>query len=129
MNYTVGDFVIQLKNASLARKKEVITSYANISKAIAKVLIKEGFLDSVTEETIDGRRSLIVKLRYVKRRPTLTDVSLVSKPSLRAYVPSNSILKKQGRSETAILSTNLGVITGKEAVKKGVGGELLFKVW
>jgi small subunit ribosomal protein S8 len=129
MNYTVGDFVIQLKNASLARKKEVITSYANISKAIAKVLVKEGFLDSVTEDTVDGHRSLIVKLRYVRRRPTLTDVALVSKPSLRAYVPSNIILKKQGKSETAILSTNIGVITGKEAVKKGVGGELLFKVW
>lgn len=129
MNYTVGDFVIQLKNAALARKKEIVTSYANISKAIAKVLIKEGFLDSVTEETIDGRRSLVVKLRYVRRRPTLTDVALVSKPSLRAYVPANLIMKKQGKSETAILSTNIGVITGKEAVKKGVGGELLFKVW
>lgn len=129
MNYTIGDFIIQLKNASLARKKEVITSYANLSKAVAKVLVKEGFLDSVTEETIDGRRHLIVKLRYVRRRPTLTDVALVSKPSLRAYVPTTAILKKQGKAETTIISTNIGVITGKEAVKKGVGGELLFKVW
>ncbi|MEK7571140.1 MAG: 30S ribosomal protein S8 [Patescibacteria group bacterium] len=129
MNYTVGDFVIQLKNASLARKKEIVTSYANISKAIAKVLVKEGFLESVNEETIDGKRSLVVKLRYVRRKPTLTDVSLVSKPSLRTYVPSGTINREQGRSAIAVLSTNIGVITGKEAVKKNVGGELLFKVW
>ena len=129
MNYTVGDFVIQLKNAALARKREVVTPYANISKAIAKVLIKEGFVESVTEEKEGNIRKLVVKLRYQRRKPSITDVSLVSKPSLRAYVPSKEIMKKQGRSATAILSTNVGVLTGKDALKKGVGGELLFRIW
>ncbi|HEX8932045.1 MAG TPA: 30S ribosomal protein S8 [Patescibacteria group bacterium] len=129
MNYTVGDFVIQLKNATLARKKELITPFANIKKAIAKVLIKEGFIDSLKEETIDGRKMLVVTLRYASRKPTITDVALVSKPSLRVYVEASEISTKQGRAETAIISTNMGVITGKEAIKKNVGGELLFKVW
>jgi small subunit ribosomal protein S8 len=128
-NYTIGDFVIQLKNAALARKKEVVTPYANISKAIAKVLIKEGFVESVTEEKDGTKRLLKVKLRYQRRKPSITDVSLVSKPSLRTYVPAKEIGANQGRSATAILSTNVGVLTGKDAIKKGVGGELLFKIW
>lgn len=129
MNYTIGDFIIQLKNAALTRKKEVVMPYANIKQAVAKVLIKEGFLESVKTETIDGHKMLIVALRYSRRKPTLTDVKLVSKPSLRVYIESKEIISKQGRSETAIISTNMGVLTGKEAIKKGVGGELLFKVW
>ena len=129
MNYIVGDFVIQLKNASLARKKEIVTPYSNLNKAIGKVLVKEGFLDSVKDETVDGHKALSVTLRYQRRRPTITDVKLVSRPSLRAYVGSDEIAQKQGREAIAILSTNAGVLTGKEAIKKGVGGELLFKIW
>ena len=129
MNYSIGDFVIQLKNAALARKKEVKTPYANISKAVAKVLIKEGFLETVTEEADGARRFLKVKLRYQRRKPSITDITLVSKPSLRAYIPAKEIGATQGRSATAILSTNIGVLTGKDAIKKGVGGELLFKIW
>lgn len=129
MNYTIGDFIIQVKNAALARKKELVTPYANISKAVAKVLVKEGFLDSAKEETIDGRRKLALTLRYARRKPALTDVILVSKPSLRVYVEVSEIGSKQGRHHIAILSTNNGILTGKEAIKKGVGGELLFKVW
>jgi small subunit ribosomal protein S8 len=129
MNYVVGNFIIQLKNASLAHKKDVVTIYSNINKAIANVLKKEGFLDEVKEETVDGKRVLSVHLRYQRRKPTITDVALVSKPSLRTYVGADEIMKKQGRAAIAILSTNVGILTGKEAIKKGVGGELLFKIW
>lgn len=129
MNYTIGDFVIQLKNAAMTRKKEVVTPFANIKEAIGKVLVKEGFLASVKTETIEGRKMLVAELRYARRRPTLTDVKLISKPSLRVYVESTEIASKQGRAETAILSTNVGILTGREAIKKNVGGELLFKVW
>lgn len=123
------DFVIQLKNGALARKKEIVTQYSNLDKAIAKALIKEGFLDTVTEDTVDGKRQLTVTLRYQRRKPAITDVTLISKPSLRVYLGANEIAKKQGRAAVAILSTNAGVLTGKEAIKKGVGGELLFKIW
>lgn len=129
MNYVIGDFVIQLKNASLARKKVVVTPYANLSKAVAKVLKKEGFLDDVKEDIVDGHKVLQVSLRYARRKPVITDVNLVSKPSLRTYVGVSEIASKQGRATTAILSTNVGVLPGKEAIKKGVGGELLFKIW
>jgi len=129
MNYTVGDFAIQLKNAALARKKEITTPYANIKKAIAKVLIKEGFLDSVKEETVDDKKRLVVTLRYQRRKPAITDVTLVSKPSLRVYIGADEIGSKQGRASLAILSTNGGIMTGYSAMKKKLGGELLFKIW
>lgn len=122
-------FIIQLKNASMARQKNVSLPYANIHKAIAKTLVKEGFLETVKEETKDGKKKLNVSLRYSKRRPTLTNVKIISKPSLRVYAPKSDILKIQGRASTLILSTPQGVLSGKEAFKKGVGGELLFRIW
>jgi small subunit ribosomal protein S8 len=129
MNYVIGDFIIQLKNAALAHRKEVVAPYANISKAVALALKKEGFVDGVSEETVDGKRMLNVSLRYQRRKPAITDIYLVSKPSLRTYVGSNEIARKQGRAATAVLSTNVGILTGNDAIKKGVGGELLFKIW
>jgi small subunit ribosomal protein S8 len=129
MNYTIGDFVIQIKNAALARKKELYFPFSNIQKAIGKVLIKEGFLEEVKKEEIEGKKILYVKLRYQRRRPTITDVALISKPSLRVYVGSDEIAKKQGKAKTVVLSTNNGIITGREAMKRKVGGELLFKIW
>jgi small subunit ribosomal protein S8 len=129
MNYVIGDFVIQLKNAALANRKSVTAPYANISKSVAQVLKKEGFIDSVSEESIDGKRMLTVMLRFQRRKPAITDISLISKPSLRTYIGSHEIASKQGRSTTAILSTNIGILSGYDAIKKGVGGELLFKIW
>jgi small subunit ribosomal protein S8 len=123
------DFVIQLKNAAMARKKDVTTPYANINKAIAKALMKEGFVETVKEDDQDGRKMLSIRLRYQSRKPAITDVLLVSKPSLRRYVSATEIVKIQGKASTAIISTNAGVLSGKEAIKKGVGGELLFKIW
>ncbi|HSW47897.1 MAG TPA: 30S ribosomal protein S8 [Candidatus Saccharimonadales bacterium] len=123
------DFVIQLKNAAMARKKDITVPYANLNKAIAKALIKEGFLESAKEETVDGKRLLNIRLRYQSRKPAITDLILLSKPSLRKYVGAVEIGKIQGRSSVAIISTNIGVLSGKEAIKKGAGGELLFKIW
>ncbi len=123
------DFVIQLKNAAMARKKDITVPYANLNKAIAKALIKEGFLETAKEETVDGKKLLSIRLRYQSRKPAITDLVLISKPSLRKYVGAAEIGRIQGRASTAIISTNIGVLSGKEAIKKGAGGELLFKIW
>ena len=130
MNYHVADFILRLKNASLARRKQVLMPYSNINKAIGKTLVKEGFLAEVTEETIEGKKTLVAKLRYANRRPVISDVIIVSKPSLRVYVNANDVRSVSGKDAmTSILSTNAGVMTGKDAARKGVGGELLFRVW
>ncbi len=113
----------------MARKKDITTPLSNINKGIAKALIKEGFLDSAKEETVEGRKVFSIKLRYQRRKPAISDVLLLSKPSLRKYVTASEIGRIQGRAAVAILSTNAGIISGREAIKKGVGGELLFKIW
>jgi len=128
-SYTIGDFIIRVKNASLANRKQIHLPYAKAVKEIAKVLVKEGFLSGVKEEEVEGKKQLAVELRYQRRHPAVSDVRIISKPSLRVYIPAKDILSDQGRAMVSILSTSNGIMTGKEAVKKGIGGELLFKIW
>ena len=129
MNYHVADFLIRIKNASAARRKEVVMPYSNINKAIAKVLIKEGYLADVKEGEVDGKRNLTVGIRYAKRKPVVTAVEIISKPSLRRYIDNEAIrFEERKNALITVLSTSQGIMTGKDAMKKGIGGELLFKI-
>ncbi len=130
INHIVSDFVIRIKNAAMARRHEVIVPFSNINKAMGTVLVKEHFLESMKEEVIDGKKMLRGIIRFERRHPVVTDVEIISKPSLRVYSgKSETIVRERKRKGTVILSTSKGVITGKEARKKGVGGELLFEIW
>ncbi len=129
MNYQVGDFIVRIKNAYLARQKQVTMPFSKINKAIAQVLVKEGYLAGVVEQDTDGKKALVAQLRYENRRPAMHDIRIISKPSVRVYVDNTDIKQDKERSLTAIISTSNGIMTGKEALKKGVGGELLFKIW
>lgn len=128
MEYRVGDFIIQVKNAYMARRRTVTSPYSNIVLAIAKTLVKSGYLSDAKKTEIDGKNYITVELRYERRKAVVHDVSLVSKPSLRVYVGSQEIQVK-GQAVTSIVSTSQGVMTGTQAYKKGVGGELLFRIW
>jgi small subunit ribosomal protein S8 len=104
--------------------------YSNINKAIGKVLVKEGFVSEIKDADNDGKKELNVALRYVRRKPVVSDVTIISKPSLRVYVTAHDLAMIQRKDAmTSIISTSQGIMTGKEAIKKGVGGELLFKIW
>lgn len=129
MDYHVGDFIIRIKNGYRARRKSVVMPYSNINKAVAKVLVKEGFLAKVEENEDNGKRTILAHLRYENRKPTFHEVKLISKPALRVYVGSHDMQIDKDKAMTAIISTSSGIMTGKDAVKKGVGGELLFKIW
>ena len=130
MNHSVSDFIIRIKNAALAGRKEAVLPFSNINKEIGKVLVKEGFLENIKEENKKGRKSLKAVLKYEKRIPVLTDVVIISKPSLRIYEPARHIgnIQRKGK-KTVIISTNQGIMTGDEAQKKGIGGEILFTIW
>lgn len=128
--YHVADFIIRIKNAYSARRREVIMPYSNICFAVGKTLVKNQFLSEIKIEEVDGRRQIKAILRYARRKPVVTEVDIVSKPSLRVYVSAKENQMRGMRDAmTAILSTSEGIMTGKEARKKGIGGELLFKVW
>ena len=127
--YHVADFIIRIKNASAARRKEVVMPYSKISKSIAKLLVKEGFLADVKEVEEEGKKVIQVGIRYVRRKPVVSTVTIISKPSLRTYFDIAG-LKTQNRkdSTTLIVSTSKGIMTAKQALKENIGGELLFKI-
>jgi small subunit ribosomal protein S8 len=127
--YHVGDYITRIKNSYHARKKQFVMPYSNINKAIGSLLVKEGFLAKVEESNINGKRTLISYLRYEDRKPALQDVKLISKPSVRVYYDLEQMTKDKDRASTVIISTSSGILTGTQAKKKGVGGELLFRIW
>jgi len=124
LNYPVGDFLIRLKNAAMAERSVVSANKSKLNKAVAEALKKEGFLDEVKEEK-DG---LTVKLSFRKKEPVLLDVKLVSKPGLRIYMNVEELVAKKGPS-VVILSTPLGVLSAKDAIKKKVGGEVIAEIF
>lgn len=127
--YNVADFIIRIKNASAARRKEVRMPYSNLNKAIAKVLVKQGFLADIKEIEEEGHRLLLAGIRFQSRKPVVTDVQIISKPSLRTHMDVAGLAHEQRRdSMTLIVSTSSGIMSGKDAIKKGIGGELLFKI-
>ena len=77
MNHTVSDFIIRIKNAARARRREILAPYTRITREIAKVLEKEGFLEEVKEQIDDKKKMLSLKIRYKNRIPVLTDVKLI----------------------------------------------------
>ncbi len=130
VNHTVSDFIIRIKNAAKARRKEILTPYNRISRDIAKVLVKEGFLENVKEQVVDDKKMLGIKIKYNNRIPVITDTKVVSKPSSRTYSGSKNLIQNQRKGMyTIILSTNKGIMTGDEAQKKNLGGEVLFRIW
>lgn len=130
MNHLVSDFIIRIKNSALSKRKEVILPFSNINREIGKVLVKEDFLESIKEDSSSGRRELKAIIKYENRIPVLTDVKIISKPSLRVYSPSKKLseIAKRGKRKI-IISTSQGVMTSVEAQKKGLGGEILFSIW
>lgn len=130
MNYLVADLLIRIKNAARARRRSVVLPYSKFNKEIARVLTKEGFLVNVKEEVQNNQKTLVAEIAYDKRLSVLTEVVIISKPSLRKYARNNDATKLAGKGlGITVVSTSQGVMTGKEAFKKGVGGELLFKIW
>lgn len=130
INHTVSDFITRIKNAAKARRRELVVPYARISKNIAKVLVREGFLEDVKEQEVDGRKTLSIKIKYKDRMPIITDTKVISKPSLRVYSGFSSLVQNQKKGMyTSVLSTNKGIMTGDQAQKNKLGGEILFRIW
>lgn len=101
--------------------------YSKMKQSMAKILAKSGFIDSVE---FDKRRvSLLVKLKFIKRKPAMAGMKIISKPQLRVYVSKKEIPRVLGGLGTAIISTSRGLMTSQQARKQGLGGELICEVW
>jgi small subunit ribosomal protein S8 len=123
-NFPVGDFLLRIKNATLARKKEVELANTKLIESVAKVLKDEGILTEVKK----SKGKLTVKVAYRKKEPILLDLKLVSKPGLRIYMSVDELAAIK-RPSFFVLSTPKGVMSSREAIKKRIGGEVIVEVW
>ena len=125
----IADFLTRLRNASRAGKAEVIAPYSKIKAEIARILKQEGYITDYEVDTAGTFPQLKVTTKLVNRTPAITGLKRVSKPGLRKYVGVGEIPRVLGGMGIAILSTPRGLVTGREAKKQNVGGELLALVW
>ena len=124
---SIADAITIIRNGYLARKKTVSVPYSRLKKQIAEKLLLLGFLEGL--EVDEKEKRLKISLRYQESEPALQAIEKVSKPSLRLYTRAEKIPKVLGGRGEVILSTPKGILTGAEAKKARLGGELLLKVW
>ncbi len=124
MTDPIADMLTRIRNAHMAQKIETSMPSSKIKKAIAKVLIEEGYIESfsVTEE---AKPTLKLILKYYEGRPVIASIDRVSKPGLRIYKGKSKIPKVMSGLGIAIVSTSGGVMTDKSARAAGLGGEVL----
>lgn len=123
-NYSVGDFLIRVKNAAIAKNKELVVRSNKEIVGIAKALKKMGYLAEISE----SKEGLGVSLSFKDKKPIVMDIKLVSKPGRRIYMKVTEIEKRRGPSQF-IISTPKGILSSKEAIKARTGGEVLAEVW
>ena len=126
----IADFLTRLRNACQSGRAEVIAPYSKMKAEIARILKQEGYISNYEIETSVGPQPrLKVVTKFVNRAPAITGLKRVSKPGLRRYVGSSEIPRVLGGLGISILSTSKGLMSGREAKKQNVGGELLAFVW
>jgi len=104
--------------------------YSKIKEAIAKIMVKKGYLEKFERrETKDERRSLELTLKYDGKDPTITEIRRVSKPSVKVYQKAKQLRSVNADLGIKIVSTSAGLMTGKEAKKKNLGGEVICEMW
>lgn len=129
MNYSVSDMLIRIKNAALAGHKEVKIPYSKMNYSLSEILVKRGFIERIGVDKKKDKKEILIKFKFMKRKPVLGDLKIVSRPGLRAYVSKKKIPRVLGGLGMAIISTSKGLMTAEEARIQGLGGELICEVW
>lgn len=125
----ISDFLIQIKNGYRAGKSSVVVPYSTIKEKIAKLLEAKQYVSSSEKKGRKIKKFLEVELRYNDKIPALTEVRRVSKLSRRIYVSKDKIKPVRQGFGFAIISTSKGLMTGEEALKAGLGGEVIAEFW
>ena len=126
----VADLLTRVRNANLAYKDDLIVPVSKQNESVLKILDAEGYVDGFSAEGEGVHRAYRVRLKYGKNRQrTITGIKRVSKPGRRVYVGRDELPRVLGGLGVAIVSTSQGVMTDKDASRKGIGGEVLAYVW
>ena len=126
----IADMLTRIRNAQIAKHDMVMIPASNMKKAIAKILLQEGYVKNV-DFIADGMAGNIkLTLKYVENKQSvIVGLKRISRPGLRVYAPCDELPKVLGGLGVALISTSKGVMTDKEARKNQVGGEVLAYVW
>jgi small subunit ribosomal protein S8 len=132
MSFTdpIADFLTRIRNGLHADFDEVVMPASTFKAEVARILREQGYIEDYAVEPARVGRELRVTLKYTEdRKPVIQGLQRVSTPGRRQYVAAGEIPKVQGGMGTTIVSTSKGVMTGHDARRAGVGGELVAKVW
>jgi len=124
VNDPISDLLARIRNGYLAKNQTVALPWSKLKENLADILVKNSFL----LEKDKNKRDLILKLKYNGAVPAVRNIKRVSKPSLRIYAGKNKLPRVLGGMGISIISTPQGLMTNKEAYKKGLGGEVICEV-
>jgi small subunit ribosomal protein S8 len=126
----IADFLTRIRNALTADQDEAVMPTSKFKAELARILREQGYIEDFSVEPGRVGDELHVRLKYTEdRRSVIQGLERISKPGRREYVGSGEVPKVQGGMGTTIISTSRGVMTGHDARRTGVGGELVAKVW
>jgi small subunit ribosomal protein S8 len=126
----IADMLTRVRNASRARHTEVVVPASKTKREIARILVEEGFIAEVSEEKQGPANVLRLQLKYVDGKvPVVSGLKRISKPGLRVYAGKTEIPRVLGGLGIVIVSTSHGIMTGAQAKKAQLGGEILAYVW
>jgi small subunit ribosomal protein S8 len=130
LNDPIADFLTRVRNGLQADHDAVVMPHSRFKTEIARILSEQGYIEGYSVEPGRVGQELRVTLKYTENRdPVINGMQRVSKPGRRTYVGAGDVPKVQGGMGTTIVSTSHGVMTGHDARRAGVGGELVAKVW
>lgn len=130
MTDPIGDMLTRIRNGYAVHQRQVEVPYSVIKEKLAQILVKEGYLkEVVTEGKKTQEKKLVIKLKYHRQEPALDHIERISKPSLRIYLQAKELKPFRGGFGMRILSTSQGLMTGREAKKKNLGGEVICQLW
>ena len=130
MNDPIADMLTRIRNAQVAKHDSIVLPASNAKKAIAKILLAEGYVKSVDFVDDGPQGSIKIALKYVGgKQPVIAGLKKISKPGLRVYAKSEELPKVLGGLGIAIISTSKGLMTDKEARRQMIGGEVLAYIW
>jgi len=125
----IADMLTRIRNAGTAGHSTVLIPASNLKKAIAQILLDEGYITRFECIEDDKQGMIKVTLKFAARKSVITGIKRISKPGLRVYADSENLPKVLGGLGIAIISTSKGIMTDKKARAASVGGEVLAYVW
>ena len=125
----IADLLARIRNGAQAQKADMFVPYSRIKADIIKILKQEGYITDYEVDTTAAHPRIKITNKMANRTSAITGLRRISRPGLRRYVGANEIPRVLGGMGVAILSTPRGVMSGREAKKQKVGGELLAYIW